>query len=611
MIPLRSALLVSVVLASAFAGQAQAGGRRAPRIDLNELARYYAEQSGGLVPLAPGAHGRGGHLRFTWDERKRPKRIRTVQPLDYHLNQGLFGFDEERFLRAEGAADLVDAHWSWYSRKDFNLSTQHHDQDYYYLEGWEHLFHPPVKEMTLPKERYFKEFTPEVPHLANWADGHEYFSPEFQKNIDRLTGTQLTYGNRLTMLPNSQAYAAKMDLVKRARRSLYVGVMFWACDATSSALRDELVKKMREGVEVRLVTERFYREFLGRRCIDRIEQLGIPVLVIGDSFNSETSTSAYHQKFWIRDGEEVILGGMNILDYENEASGFNGMNRDTDVRVVGPSAKDAQASFMRMWKRYSTAQAQRDWADERLRETEAEQAAEAARGVRGQANYATWLGSPETRMNGICRTNFQGTMARVEPIAPVVEEHLRAARKLTVFSTPDITFSLDDPANAEHLDSRIARIMRLLTERNSSTDPVLRMLTNGEAGGAGEVSIWMQYRTMEAQQHGSAFAEQFMRQWKTVVSRRAAAGNRKHSTEVMHQNPQFRAYTHMNYVHEKVFLFDRIASFISSWNLDLNSADINHEVSVTCLDESLRQQLEHELALDLANAVPMVSRNGK
>jgi phosphatidylserine/phosphatidylglycerophosphate/cardiolipin synthase-like enzyme len=86
-------------------------------------------------------------------------------------------------------------------------------------------------------------------------------------------------------------------------------------------------------------------------------------------FDSRNASSAYfdpqfqmqldrmfHNKIWIRDGEEAVLGGMNVLDCENDA------------------------------------------------------------GVRGSENYARWLGNPETRMNGICRTAVQGDNAEPQRI---------------------------------------------------------------------------------------------------------------------------------------------------------------------------------------------------
>ncbi|HTL11461.1 MAG TPA: hypothetical protein VL588_03175 [Bdellovibrionota bacterium] len=605
-------LATGLMLAAAVSGTALAGGKKRPKLSLSQLADYYRDRSGGLVTPVPNPPPAASSLTFTYDPDKHPYRMSTTTPTDYNLNQSLFNFDVQRFIQSQGAADLVDAHTSWYSRLDYDTTTQNYQQPYYYLDGWEQLFHPPVREVTLPKSVYFKGFSDEDPNLAPWAENHPFFEPDFQKKLDSLTGTQLTSGNVVQVLPNNTSFQAKLQLIRNTRHSLHIGVMFWACDESAGLLKDEIEKKIKAGVDVRLSTERFYREFLGRRCVDRLEQIGVKVLVVDDTFHSASSGAAYHQKIWIRDGgEEMILGGMNILDYENESTGFNHMNRDTDAHVVGPVAYDAEQSYYRLWKRYSHDPHVLQWADEGIADVQAIKNAQAAQGLRGQDRYADWLGHVDTRMNGLCRVNVQGSMYRVEPIGPIIEEHLRAAKKLSIFSTPDITFSLTDPANAGLMDSSIGRITKLLWNRKGPGDPQVRMLTNGEGGGAGEVSIWMQYRALEAQGMNNEFARRFMKQWRNVVSRRAAMANRQHSREVMGVNPNFQALTYMYYIHAKQFLFDRLVSVVGSWNLDHNSADLNSEVALTCMDQNMRLGLEHDMTLDLANSISMNSRNGQ
>jgi phosphatidylserine/phosphatidylglycerophosphate/cardiolipin synthase-like enzyme len=78
----------------------------------------------------------------------------------------------------------------------------------------------------------------------------------------------------------------------------------------------------------------------------------------------------------------------------------------------------------------------------------------------------------------------------------------------------------------------------------------------------------------------------------------------------MRRNPKIEAWQYFQYDHAKMYLFDRLAGYIGSWNLDRNSGDINHEAGVMCLDRSMARQIEYDFARDLSNSVPVVSRNG-
>jgi phosphatidylserine/phosphatidylglycerophosphate/cardiolipin synthase-like enzyme len=277
----------------------------------------------------------------------------------------------------------------------------------------------------------------------------------------------------VNLLPDGSSYPAKLALVRAARKSLYLSVMAFACDGSTQHLLNALIERKRAGVDVRFFTERVYRESLSHFCVDRMLEAGIKVSISNDAVASATRTAAMHQKVWLRDDEEAIIGGENILDYENEATGFNFMNHDSDLHLTGPAVRDATRAYLEQWLRYDAHDrlGLNALTRTRLEEVKATMAQEERDGLRGENSYAARLADPAKRMDGACRVALQGSMAAVQPIGAILLPYLENSRRNIMLTTPDVPYDPDSIKNADKADSYASRIMRLLKDRKQSTDP--------------------------------------------------------------------------------------------------------------------------------------------
>jgi phosphatidylserine/phosphatidylglycerophosphate/cardiolipin synthase-like enzyme len=347
-------------------------------------------------------------------------------------------------------------------------------------------------------------------------------------------------------------------------------------------------------VDVRVITEGFYAFSLANYCIGVLEREGIPVVHVDDKSLSHLNRM-FHNKIWIRDGEEAILGGMNVLNYQNKSDGFNFLNRDTDILVQGPAVTSLLDSFIKLWKKY----------DSELRPIALGEytlatnlAAERAAGVRGSENYARWLDNPETRMNGICRTAVQGNNAEPQKIVTLLLRYLEATQNSFYLTSPEIEFDLD--RKLEYPDM----LAQLIKNKASDPDFYLAYITNGFDGGLGEKSIFIRRTAQDANLVGDRF-------WEDMLTPLVDEDGRDVSRRVRNTiQPLIEAGVHgfqyFNYIHAKEFYFDRLLVGIGSWNFDLFSANNNHECAIFCLDENLRQQIEHQMVLDMINSVPII-----
>ena len=230
-------------------------------------------------------------------------------------------------------------------------------------------------------------------------------------------------------------------------------------------------------------------------------------------------------------------------------------------------------------------------------------AAERASGERGSENYDRWLSDPDERMRGNCRILFQGVHARPQAIGPAIEATLARTLHQVVLSSPTIRYDHHAPSNAGHDALCVHRLMAELHDRPGRR---VVMLTNGVGGGMGESQMWLHARRDGALRERQWGWYLLSRQFIELVGRRATIATRDVTLRLA-DNPGVEAWTYFAYLHTKAWLFDRTVSLVGSWNLDGNSADLNPEAAVMCLDAPLRDALERDFTLDLVNSVPDAS----
>ena len=597
---MRSNVFITSVLCglAASCGSYQGGGtfpgtREPPReVSLKDLSQYYDRHTNGLIKYAS-RHSESFDttMKFVWDPFFK-QRVFPASSLRSEVVQELFEFDEQRFVNESGERDFLSAVHQFYRKQPFDKKRQTHERPYRYLSAWGSLFFPPIKNLTQPLPFYHSGFSNDFDPNAVTS---MYFDPEYQKQLDRETQTELTYGNTLRALFNgSESYPQKLRLTSEARKFLYVAVMTIVADQTGRELVRNMVNAKRAGVDVRLITEGFYTFSISKYCVGVLEREGIPVVRVNDKSLSQLNRM-FHNKIWIRDGEEAILGGMNILNYENNSDGFNFLNRDTDILVQGPAVTDLLQSFINLWKQYDADNRPIAMGEYTLA---TKLAAEKVAGIRGSDNYARWLANPETRMNGICRTAVQRNKAEPQKIVMLLLRYLEAAQHSFYVTSPEIEFDLD--RKIEYPDM----LAELMKEKASDPDFYLAYITNGFDGGLGESSAFIRSRVRDARVTGERFWDDMLT---PLVDEEGRDVNRRVRNAI---RPIVQAGVHgfqyFNYIHAKEFYFDRLLVGIGSWNFDGYSANNNHESAIFCLDHKLRLQMEHQMALDMVNSVPII-----
>lgn len=134
--------------------------------------------------------------------------------------------------------------------------------------------------------------------------------------------------------------------LEQARSSICLEYYHFADDESGRAVRDILVRKVEEGIPVRLIVENVSHGFMPRRFFTEMEKAGIEVRFFTD-LNRWDALSGInlrdHRKIVVIDSRIGYLGGMNLTD------DYRYHWRDTHLRIEGPSVAQLEYIFYRMW----------------------------------------------------------------------------------------------------------------------------------------------------------------------------------------------------------------------------------------------------------------------
>jgi cardiolipin synthase len=156
-----------------------------------------------------------------------------------------------------------------------------------------------------------------------------------------------TRRNRVELLVDGEdGFGAIERMIASAEHYVHLLFYIWQNDETGRRLRDMLVEKAREGVEVRVLVDA-----VGSPKFER--QLAPPLLEAGGKVSKflppryfawrPTFNFRNHRKLVVADGRDAFIGGMNIgTEYEHDW-------HDLGMHLRGPAVRDLHEVFLDDW----------------------------------------------------------------------------------------------------------------------------------------------------------------------------------------------------------------------------------------------------------------------
>jgi cardiolipin synthase len=192
-------------------------------------------------------------------------------------------------------------------------------------------------------------------HELTGTPSENEFQREFNRTLDALLPDHPALsGNRLTPLVNGdEAYPRMLEAIRGARHHIHLQSFIIGNDQISHEFMDALTAKAKDGVQVRLLYDRFGSTSAHFGGLFR-KALGVPNFTVAGWTQANPLKRQFqinlrnHRKSLIIDGTRAFFGGVNIHD-ENRSTHKNGPIRDYHFEAAGPVVQELQYSFLRDW----------------------------------------------------------------------------------------------------------------------------------------------------------------------------------------------------------------------------------------------------------------------
>lgn len=163
----------------------------------------------------------------------------------------------------------------------------------------------------------------------------------------------ITRNNQLKILNNGdKTFPAIFKALEEARHHIHIEFYIVENDTIGNQLREILIRKAREGVEVRFIYDDVGSWALPKKYIRSLQEAGVRIdCFMKVRFPHLTSQANYrnHRKIVVVDGLTAFVGGLNVADRYLYGMKKLGIWRDTHLMLKGGAATMLQVVFMADW----------------------------------------------------------------------------------------------------------------------------------------------------------------------------------------------------------------------------------------------------------------------
>ena len=163
----------------------------------------------------------------------------------------------------------------------------------------------------------------------------------------------LTANNQIEILNNGKAkFDALITDLKAAKHHIHLEYYVYEDDEIGNAIKEILIEKAQQGIEVRLIIDAIGSWSLSKRFLNSLKNAGVEVAkfmpvrfpLVANKINYRN-----HRKIVVIDGRIGYVGGLNIADRYIHGSEKLGTWRDTHLKIAGDAVQSLQTIFITDW----------------------------------------------------------------------------------------------------------------------------------------------------------------------------------------------------------------------------------------------------------------------
>ena len=148
------------------------------------------------------------------------------------------------------------------------------------------------------------------------------------------------------------AFDVILNDIENAKKHIHLEYYIIEDDKIGRKVRDLLIKKAKEGIDVKVIYDDMGSWSLSNKFLKPMEEAGIQIhafLPVRFPYFTNKINFRNHRKIVVVDGEIGHVGGMNIADRYIEGVTNLGMWRDMQLRIIGEAVHSLQVIFLTDW----------------------------------------------------------------------------------------------------------------------------------------------------------------------------------------------------------------------------------------------------------------------
>jgi cardiolipin synthase A/B len=214
------------------------------------------------------------------------------------------------------------------------------------------------------KSKMFKEKAEMDEKAFKQVEGFRFLSEnelnelgEHRKTLFKLAQTMgqspISFHTETKVLTNGkEAFPKMMEELKKAQHHIHLEFYIVRDDNLGNEIKDILIDKAKNGVEVRFLYDAVGSWQLSKQYINELRSAGvefIPFAPVHLPFLNNKVNFRNHRKIVVIDGRVGFVGGLNIGDEYIGRNKYFGNWRDTHLYVRGEGVRSLQTVFLRDW----------------------------------------------------------------------------------------------------------------------------------------------------------------------------------------------------------------------------------------------------------------------
>lgn len=421
--------------------------------------------------------------------------------------------------------------------------------------------------------------------LIKYDEVSHQFKPN---NLESLAAHSKQEHKMVLLNSGLAAFWARLDLIRNAKKSIELEYFIYDLDQSSRILTQEVLKKSKEGVKVRIIVDFSMPIFkLNPFVAAFLTKSGVEVKY----YNTSSAFSLFdvqhrsHRKLLIVDGEKVITGGRNVADdYFEISEKYNFY--DSDVVIEGEIVKAIQKSFDVYWNSDLAMPSnllKTKFSDEELKTSlnylennKDDQSVLAGIETKGQELY-------KASFSGSCNdisfvSDHPGSSVAQRQVYKSLLEEARTAKKSVMVESPYFVLKTDGLEAIKNITDR-GVTFKVLTNSLKSTDAyytVSALFANIKNLSFSDIELW------------------------------AYQGQRRDAADLLVDRKVSERWG----LHAKRGVIDDSTTIIGTYNIDPRSANLNSELIVICRHNApLAKAILDDMDLRMKNSAPVLQKN--